>query len=88
MVPGLKLVSLEESDMCCGAAGTYSLSQPEMAERLGRRKVERILATGAEELVTANIGCALQIARELRRAGHAMKVRHVVEMLAESYAAE
>ena len=46
--------------MCCGAAGTYNLNQPEMAEKLGRRKVGHIVATGAEELVTANVGCALQ----------------------------
>jgi glycolate oxidase iron-sulfur subunit len=88
LVPGLKVVPLFESDMCCGAAGTYNLSQPEMAERLGRRKIEQVLATGAEEVVTANVGCALQMARTLRREGRGMRVRHVVEVLAESYGAE
>jgi glycolate oxidase iron-sulfur subunit len=88
LVPGLKVVPLAESDMCCGAAGTYNLSQPEMAERLGRRKTANLLATGAQEIVTANVGCALQIARTLRKTGHPLKVRHVVELLAESYAKE
>ncbi|MGN6370047.1 MAG: (Fe-S)-binding protein [Phycisphaerae bacterium] len=88
LVPGLKVVPLAESDLCCGAAGTYNLSQPEMAEKLGRRKVANVLATGAEELVTANVGCALQIARVLKNEGHAVRVRHVVELLAESYAEE
>jgi glycolate oxidase iron-sulfur subunit len=71
--------------LCCGAAGTYNLSQPEMAETLGRRKVENIIATGAEELVTANIGCALQIARHLKMQGREIAVKHVVEVLAEGY---
>jgi glycolate oxidase iron-sulfur subunit len=84
-VGGLKIVLLAEGDLCCGAAGTYNLSQPEMAERLGERKVANILATGAEELVTANVGCALQIARYLKKAGREMRVRHVVEVLAEAY---
>src|SRR5262249_51651894 len=48
MIPGLKLVPLEESEICCGAAGTYNLTQPEMSERLGRRKMDHIEATGAE----------------------------------------
>ena len=86
LVPGLKVVPLSESDLCCGAAGTYNLSQPEMAERIGRRKVESILKTGASEVITANVGCALQIEKELRRAGRGdIKVRHVVEVIAESY---
>ena len=84
-IPGLQVVPLVESDMCCGAAGTYSLNQPEMSSRLGRRKIERILATGATELVTANVGCALQIARHLRIAGADISVKHVIEVVAESY---
>ncbi len=42
MIPGLELVPLEESEICCGAAGTYNLTQPEMSERLGRRKMDQI----------------------------------------------
>ena len=47
MIPGLELVPLEESELCCGAAGTYNLTQPEMSERLGVRKMDNIQATGA-----------------------------------------
>jgi glycolate oxidase iron-sulfur subunit len=86
LVPGLKVVLLSESDLCCGAAGTYNLSQPEMAEKIGQRKVENILKTGASEVITANVGCAMQIEKELRRAGRGnVKVKHVVEVLAEAY---
>jgi glycolate oxidase iron-sulfur subunit len=85
MVPGLTIKPLAESDMCCGAAGTYSMNQPEMAAALGRRKVAAIRETRAEEVVTANIGCTLQIARHLREGGlAAVRVRHVVELLDEA----
>lgn len=86
LIPGLQRVELPESEICCGAAGTYVLNQPEMAASLGRRKVAHIAATGATELVTANIGCALQIARHLKDSGRGeLRVRHVVELLAEAY---
>ena len=85
LVPGLRVVALGESDMCCGAAGPYSLSQPEMAEQLGRRKVGEVVGTGAEEVITGNVGCILQLVRHLRAAGKEMPVRHIVELLAEAY---
>src|SRR6266849_717883 len=65
-IPELKLVDLVESDWCCGSAGIYNLTQPEMAERLRERKVNHILATGAAASVTANPGCILQIRQGLR----------------------
>src|SRR5262249_46469900 len=69
MIPGLELVPLEESEICCGAAGTYNLTQPEMSERLGRRKLDHIEATGATMVVTGNVGCILQIARKIKERG-------------------
>jgi glycolate oxidase iron-sulfur subunit len=65
-VPGLELVALNESELCCGAAGSYNLTQPEMAERLGDRKAENIRATGATVLLTGNVGCLMQITRHLK----------------------
>ncbi|MFD0891314.1 (Fe-S)-binding protein, partial [Streptosporangium algeriense] len=58
-VPGLRLVEIAESSICCGSAGTYNLLQPEAARDLGDRKAERVLATGADLLVSANPGCTL-----------------------------
>ncbi|MEX1015642.1 MAG: heterodisulfide reductase-related iron-sulfur binding cluster [Phycisphaeraceae bacterium] len=84
-VPGLKLVPLPESTMCCGAAGTYNLTQPEMAHQLGERKLRHLQATGAEVCVTGNVGCAMQIAGEARRAGMALEVVHPVTLLHEAY---
>jgi glycolate oxidase iron-sulfur subunit len=80
-VPGLTLVELEESDWCCGSAGIYNLTQPEMATRLLHRKVGHVLATRAEAVVTANPGCILQIQAGLRAHGAALPVMHLVEIL-------
>jgi glycolate oxidase iron-sulfur subunit len=80
-VPGLRVVDLWESDWCCGSAGIYNLTQPEMATRLLHRKVRHILATGAEAVVTANPGCILQIEAGLRVHGSPVRVLHLVEVL-------
>jgi glycolate oxidase iron-sulfur subunit len=84
-IPGLTLKPLPETDLCCGAAGTYNLTQPEMSERLSRRKLDNILSTGASVVVTANAGCLLQIAQEARHAGHRLDVLHPMDLLDLSY---
>ena len=55
-VAGANYVEMPESDVCCGSAGSYNLTEPEMAERLQRRKIENILQTGATCVVTTNPG--------------------------------
>jgi glycolate oxidase iron-sulfur subunit len=85
MIPGLQLVPLEESEICCGAAGTYNLTQPEMSERLGRRKMDHIEVTGAEMVVTGNVGCILQIARKIKERGRTMQIAHPVDLLDRAY---
>ncbi|MCH8044934.1 MAG: (Fe-S)-binding protein [Planctomycetes bacterium] len=84
-IPGLTLKPLPETDLCCGAAGTYNLTQPEMSERLSRRKLDNILSTGAGVVVTANAGCLLQIAQQARRGGHRLDVLHPMDLLDLSY---
>lgn len=84
-VPGLELVELPESELCCGAAGTYNLTQPEMATRLSRRKLKNILSTGAQAVVTGNAGCLLQIAREARAEGERLWIAHPMDLLDLSY---
>ena len=87
-MPGLKLVDLAESELCCGAAGTYNLTEPEMAERLARRKLDNIRRTGAQVVITGNAGCLLQIAREARMQGETLKIVHPMEILDLSYRRE
>lgn len=84
-IPGLELRELPETEVCCGAAGTYNLTEPEMSARLSRRKLENIRSTGARIAITANAGCALQIAREARQQGMQLPVVHPMEMLDWSY---
>jgi glycolate oxidase iron-sulfur subunit len=85
MIPGVELVPLDESEICCGAAGTYNLTQPEMSERLGKRKMDRIEATGADMVVTGNVGCIMQIARKIKERGSPIEIAHPVDLLDQSY---
>ncbi|HTQ38532.1 MAG TPA: (Fe-S)-binding protein [Pirellulales bacterium] len=85
LIPGLELRELPESELCCGAAGTYNLTQPEMSQQLSRRKWQNILGTGAQAVVTANAGCILQIAREARQQGQRLPVYHPMDLLDLSY---
>lgn len=87
-IPGLELIELAESEICCGAAGTYNLTEPEMAGRLGQRKIRNIAATQARLVVTANAGCLLHIARQAKEAGQRFKLMHPVELLDLSYRSE
>ncbi|HWQ13415.1 MAG TPA: (Fe-S)-binding protein [Roseiflexaceae bacterium] len=84
-IPGLTLAEMRESALCCGSAGIYNVTQPEMAARLGERKLDNAEATGAEMIVTANPGCHMQLAGGLRRRGSRMRVRHIVELLDAAY---
>ncbi len=73
---GVEVLEPKEWELCCGSAGTYNLFQPEIAEALGRRKAENLEATGAELVVTANIGCQTQLAAYLDR-----PILHLAELL-------
>ncbi|MBV8355238.1 MAG: 4Fe-4S dicluster domain-containing protein [Candidatus Eremiobacteraeota bacterium] len=86
-IPGVVLREMAESSVCCGSAGIYSLTQPEMASRLGARKARNVAQVEPDVVVTANPGCALQVAAHLRASGSEVSVKHIVELLDESYAA-
>jgi glycolate oxidase iron-sulfur subunit len=81
----LELIPLTESNICCGAAGSYNLTEPEMADQLAARKLKHILKTGAEAVVTGNAGCALQIQAALKEAGHNIRVFHPMDLMDLSY---
>jgi len=84
-IPGLDIVPLAESTWCCGSAGIYNVTHPDAADLLGRRKVERIVETGAELVVTGNPGCMLQISAGLRAIGSPIRVLHPVSVLRAAY---
>ena len=93
-IPGLELVEMEASTMCCGGAGIYSTVQPELAGKILAAKMENINATGAEQVVTANPGCMMQIEQGIHHTGDpgsvgsGHKVSHVVDLLDEAYGGE
>jgi glycolate oxidase iron-sulfur subunit len=87
-VPGLQMRDLPETELCCGAAGTYNLTEPEMAGQLSRRKLNNILKTGARLVLTGNAGCLLQIAREARQQGQPLWIAHPMDLLDLSYRGE
>jgi glycolate oxidase iron-sulfur subunit len=84
-IPGVELREMNESSVCCGSAGIYNVTQPEMAKRLGRRKAENVAASHAEVVATANPGCALQMTAHLREKESPIAVKHVIELLDEAY---
>jgi glycolate oxidase iron-sulfur subunit len=88
IIPGLELVPLLESEMCCGAAGSYTVTEPDMANDIGRRKVRNILATNAQAVFAGNVGCLLQIARQLRPLRPDVWVAHPIDALWASYSGD
>ena len=84
-IPGIEVVPLDEADWCCGSAGTYNVTQPDLARSILDRKIENIVRTGADTVVTANPGCLMQIQSGLRQAGSKTRVVHLLDLLDEAY---
>lgn len=84
-IPGVRLVELPEAAWCCGSAGIYNITQPEMSARLLRRKMEMIGKTGATVVATANPGCLIQLTAGAESENTALVIRHPVSLLAEAY---
>lgn len=89
-IPNTRLVPLAESDWCCGAAGVYTLTQPEQSKKLLDRKLDHIATTGAMILTSGNPGCLMQLETGIRqdRRFTGMRICHPIELLAEAYARE
>jgi glycolate oxidase iron-sulfur subunit len=80
-IPGLEVREIPDGDQCCGSAGIYNLVEAESARQIGLRKVENVLSTDPELLISANPGCTLQISKLLRERGKSLPTAHVIEML-------
>jgi glycolate oxidase iron-sulfur subunit len=88
LIPELQIVPLGESEICCGAAGSYNLTQPEMAERLGQRKAKNVLETDADAVFSGNVGCLIQLGRYLRAQKPGLTIAHPIDALWASYCGE
>lgn len=84
-IPGIELREMENPSLCCGGAGIYPALQPLLSQRILSRKLDAIAQTQAQEVITANPGCMLQLNHGLQTASHPAPVRHVVDLLDEAY---
>jgi glycolate oxidase iron-sulfur subunit len=84
-IPGIQFVELRDADRCCGSAGVYNITQPEMAARILDEKVANIIRSGAQVVVTGNPGCLIQIQSGLREKNQSTRVMHPIELLDQAY---
>lgn len=84
-IPNLKLVEMDGADRCCGSAGIYNLTHPDMSQHLLKEKIQAIAATGAEAVVAPNPGCMLQLSSGASRLGLDLKVYHLMDLLDRAY---
>jgi glycolate oxidase iron-sulfur subunit len=83
-IPDLELVPHRNPEACCGAAGTYNLTQPEMSQQVLRPKLDALIEAAPDIIATANPGCAMQLAAGLAGRGFKAKVVHPIELLEEA----
>jgi glycolate dehydrogenase iron-sulfur subunit len=84
-IPGLDVIPIQRADECCGGAGTYGMTHPDLGGRILDDKIRNVRSVGADIVVTPNPGCMMQIGAGLLLAGDSTPVLHPVELLAESY---
>ncbi len=84
-VPGVEVRVVEQADECCGGAGIYGITHPDLGGRIGGDKVRAVRRTEADAVATPNPGCMMQIGAGLRLEGSATGAVHPVELLDESY---
>lgn len=87
-IPGVELVEIPDGEQCCGSAGVYNLVEPQSARAVGERKVEHLLSTSPQLLVSANPGCTLHLAALLRERGKPLRALHPIELLDRSLRGE
>jgi glycolate oxidase iron-sulfur subunit len=85
-IPGLEIVVLDDKDRCCGAAGSYFITQPAMADQLLAEKLNKTRALAPDIILSSNIGCSMHLAAGLRRAGIKVELLHPVSLLARQLA--
>ncbi len=84
-IPGLELVPHADPTSCCGAAGIYNLSHPEMSRAVLARKIDALAAADPDLVASGNPGCLMQLASGLRRRGLRARAVHPVELLDQAY---
>jgi L-lactate dehydrogenase complex protein LldE len=81
-VKGLEFVPLAEEETCCGFGGAFTVTYPEVSRSMMDNKVQRILASGADTVVTCEPGCLMNVAGGLQKAGSSIRAMHIIDLLA------
>jgi len=81
-VDGLTLTELHDADACCGFGGTFCVKYPDISNAIVAKKADHIAATGADTLLAGDLGCLMNMAGKLQRAGYSVRARHIAEVLA------
>lgn len=85
-LPGYTYVEMSGAGLCCGSGGSFNLEHYDLSLSIGKAKVRNIMASGAAQVITACPGCMLQLTDLLAREGSDIRVRHIMELVAESLA--
>lgn len=80
-VEGLELVPLEDDELCCGFGGVFSMKLPQVSAAMADERLDRVLESGAEALVTTDVGCMMHLQGRLRRRGQELPVMHLLDLL-------
>jgi L-lactate dehydrogenase complex protein LldE len=81
-IAGVKLVEMQDPDVCCGFGGTFCVKYPDISNSIVETKTRSIAASGASTLLAGDLGCLMNMAGKLKREGSKVEVRHVAEVLA------
>jgi glycolate oxidase iron-sulfur subunit len=84
-IPGLQFKEMDGSDRCCGSAGIYNITHPEMSQHLLKEKMQSVAATQAEAVIAPNPGCMLQLRYGSQQYGPEVKVYHLLDLLDRAY---
>jgi L-lactate dehydrogenase complex protein LldE len=80
-VDGLEMVDLPNKESCCGFGGTFSVKYPHISEDMVTDKVNSVLSTGADTLVSCDMSCLMNIGGSLSRQRKPVNVKHLAQML-------
>jgi L-lactate dehydrogenase complex protein LldE len=81
-IAGLDLVEMRDAEVCCGFGGTFCVKYPDISNAIVSKKADHIAASGADTVLAGDLGCLMNMAGKLQRAGYPVRARHVAEVLA------
>ena len=84
MNPDYDLVEMKEADRCCGCGGSFTLSHYDLSRKIGQRKRDNIVSSGAEVVATGCPACMMQLSDMLAHNGDSVTVKHTIEIYADS----